>query len=156
MMSRDQIGQTIQRASEKCAESGTKLTDKRIQFLDLMLQADAPLSVYEILDRYNANSAKSMPPMSAYRILAFLESEQLVHKLSSENKYVACAHIMCCPEHKISQFLICRSCHKVEEIAIAHDIIDSLKQSVAEANYHLMNSQLELDCLCGDCLNDVE
>lgn len=144
---------TIKRASEKCVASGTKLTNKRTQILDILLHADSPLSAYEVLDRYNVSATRSMPPMSAYRILDFLESEQLVHKLSSENKYIACAHIMCCPDHRVSQFLICRTCHRVKEIAIQHDIIDSLKQHVSEAGYQLMNSQLELDCICDDCLS---
>lgn len=154
-MTSNKTDKTIKRASEKCMKSGTKLTDKRTQLLDILLQSESPLSAYEIVDRYNEKADKSMPPMSAYRILEFLESEQLVHKLSSENKYVACAHIMCCPDHKVSQFLICRSCHKVKEITIEHDVIDSLKKSVSEAGYKLMNSQLELDCLCDDCQSEA-
>ena len=38
--------------------------------------------------------------MSIYRILEFLESQQLVHKLKLTNRYVACVHITCNHEHE--------------------------------------------------------
>ena len=95
-----------------------------------------------------------MPPMSAYRILDFLISEQLVHKLSSENKFVACSHILCRHDHQVPQFLICRQCQRVKEIAISSEIVKTLQVNVEEAGYHLLNSQLELDCICDQCKLD--
>jgi Fur family zinc uptake transcriptional regulator len=145
------LDQILERAAEKCSKSGTKLTEKRSKLLTILIQSEKPLSAYEVVDLYNATAEKSMPAMSAYRILDYLVSEELAHKLSSENKYIACSHIICCNEHKVSQFLICRKCHQVKEIAISKEIIESLKQHVAEADYQLTNSQLELDCLCSEC-----
>ena len=144
----------LKSAAEKCASSGGRLTDKRSQILAILVDSQSPLSAYEILDQYNTSAEKSMPPMSAYRILEFLEDEKLVHKLSSENKYVACSHIACDHEHQIPQFLICRQCQSVKEITIDREVIDSLQGSVSEAGFHLMNLQLELDCLCKKCLEN--
>ena len=49
-----------------------------------------------------------------YRALQFLQSQGLVHRLESLNAYVGCVH----PEHPhASQFLICRDCGQVEELA---------------------------------------
>ncbi len=141
----------LQRAAEKCAESGGKLTEKRSQLLTILIESQEPLSAYEVLERYNLTVEKSMPAMSAYRILDYLVSQELVHKLSSENKYIACSHITCCHEHKVPQFLICRQCKQVKEIVIPKDIIESLRQHLVAANYQLINSQLELDCLCDAC-----
>lgn len=138
-------------AAAKCANSGVKLTDKRARILEVVVEAGTPLSAYEILDQYNLDSDKNMQPMSAYRILEFLESEQLVHKLSSENKYVACSHIACDHAHQVPQFLICSACKKVKEIAISRDVIDRLNTEVAEAGYSMTKSQIELDCLCDSC-----
>lgn len=143
----------LTRAAEKCAQSGGRLTEKRQRVLELLVRANVPLSAYELVDQYNKVNEQAMPPMSAYRILDFLVTEQLVHKLSSENKYVACSHITCDHEHEVSQFLICQKCHQVREISIQRDIINGLSESVQSAGYHLVNSQLELECICDKCMN---
>lgn len=142
---------TLKIAAEKCARTGSKLTDKRSRILTILVESDVPLSAYEIVDQYNAAAEKSMPPMSVYRILEFLEKEELVHKLASENKFVACSHIVCNHDHQVPQFLICRQCHRVKEIAIERSLIKGLQRHVTSAGYQLMSPQLELDCLCDQC-----
>lgn len=151
-MKKQQLTTIMGKAQDICAHSGSRLTEKRQRILELLLVSSIPLSAYEVADTYNKNLQSSMPVMSVYRILDFLESEQLVHKLSSENKYVACSHIACSHAHEIPQFLICGKCQKVKEIAIAKRIIEELDQQVAGAGYKLVNSQLELQCLCDNCM----
>jgi Fur family zinc uptake transcriptional regulator len=150
-MADNQSNRILVKAAEKCAQNGSRLTSKRLLVLELLVKAHRPLSAYELVDRYNKCSEKPIPPMSAYRILDFLLGQHLVHKLASENKYIACSHIACDHAHQVSQFLICRACHKVKEVAIQQDIIARLSKSVNDAGYQLMSSQLELDCLCQAC-----
>ena len=154
-MSPEQLHRIMARAQDLCAHSGGRLTEKRKRILELLLIADTPLSAYEVADAYNADAVSAMPTMSVYRILDFLESEQLVHKLSSANKYVACSHITCNHAHKVPQFLICRECQSVKEIAIAKIIIDELGKQVIGAGYNLINSQIELQCVCENCLKNA-
>lgn len=139
------------KAEDICAHSGGRLTEKRKRILELLLNSKTPLSAYEVADAYNQSSESSMPAMSVYRILDFLESELLAHKLSSANKYVACSHIACDHAHQVPQFLICSTCQSVKEISISKKIIDELDSQVSNAGYTLMNSQLELQCLCEHC-----
>lgn len=150
-MNRQQLNRVIDEASDVCALSGARLTEKRRGILELLLASNTPLSAYEITNAYNKVTERSMPPMSVYRILEFLESEDLVHKLSSTNKYVACSHIDCGRVHEIPQFLICSNCQRAKEIAISKNITDELGKLVSEAGYRLTNLQLELRCLCDDC-----
>jgi Fur family transcriptional regulator, zinc uptake regulator len=140
------------KAQDICAHSGGRLTEKRKRILELLLLSTTPMSAYEVADAYNKDAEASMPTMSVYRILDYLESELLVHKLSSTNKYVACSHIACSHVHEVPQFLICRKCQTVKEIAISKRIIEELDLQVADAGYKLLNSQLELPCLCDKCL----
>ena len=91
-----------------------------------------------------------------YRILDFLESEDLVHKLNLAKKYVACSHITCKHPHQVPQFLICKRCYKVQEIRIDAALVQSLKNHIDEAGYSLASQQLEFDCLCADCSVDIE
>lgn len=151
-MKKQTLNTIMTKAQDICAHSGGRLTEKRKRILELLLVSETPLSAYEVTDAYNKSAATSMPTMSVYRILDFLESEQFVHKLSSTNKYVACAHIACSHAHEIPQFLICGKCQRVKEIGIAKRIIEELDQQVAGAGYKLINSQLELQCLCDSCM----
>ncbi|WP_053981606.1 Fur family transcriptional regulator [Marinagarivorans algicola] len=150
-MNEQQLSKTLSKAQAMCSQSGSRLTDKRQRILELLLMSEVPLSAYEVADAYNRSSNTSMPPMSVYRILDFLESEQLAHKLSSTNKYVACSHITCSHGHNVPQFLICGKCQSVKEIAISKHIIDELSTQVSNAGYTLIRPQLELDCHCQRC-----
>ena len=150
-MNKQQLNRVIDEANDICARSGGRLTKKRRDVLELLLASDTPLSAYEITGAYNKTTEKSMPTMSVYRILEFLESEDLVHKLISTNKYVACSHITCGRVHEIPQFLICSECHCAKEIAISKSIIDELGELVGKTGYTLTNLQLELRCLCNNC-----
>ena len=109
------------------------------------------MSAYELVDYCKEHYGESIPAMSVYRILDFLQEEHLVHKLNLANKYIACAHITCAHEHGVPQFLICGSCQKVEEITINKSTINTLRKNVEGAGFHLVSPQLEMNCLCSDC-----
>ncbi len=105
-----------------------------------------------LLDYCNETCDEAFAAMSIYRILEFLESQQLVHKLELANRYVACVHITCDHEHEVPQFLICTDCQKVKEFSISRSTMDSIKRQVGRASFHLVSQQIELNCLCDGCL----
>lgn len=148
------IDKVVQRASESCEKTGSKLTEKRKRVFVCLLKSEKPLSAYEIADSVRTEYDETVPPMSVYRMLDFLEQENLVHKLKSTNKFVACSHIACNHAHEVPQFLICDKCGKVKEIGIKREIIEVLTNSVTTAGYQLKSPQLELHCLCQDCANN--
>jgi Fur family zinc uptake transcriptional regulator len=142
----------IQSAEKRCTEKGVRLTEKRSQVLSGLLQSKKALSAYGLIDYCREHLGQQLPAMSVYRILDFLEGENLVHRLHLAKKYVACAHISCEHQHGVPQFLICSSCDAVEEVVIKHSVINSLKDSVADAGFHLASPQLEFECYCSDCV----
>ncbi|CAH0992374.1 Zinc uptake regulation protein [Sinobacterium norvegicum] len=141
----------ISHAENSCKAHGSRLTPKRKQILSGLLQSDRAMSAYELVDYCKGEYGESPPPMSVYRILDFLQSEHLVHKLNLANKYIACAHITCDHDHGVPQFLICGRCQRVEEITVGKATIDSLKHNVEDAGFYLASPQLEMDCLCKAC-----
>jgi Fur family zinc uptake transcriptional regulator len=147
----ESIDSIIQHAESHCKDHGVRLTDKRKHVLAGLVQSEKALSAYELIDVCKEKFNESIPAMSVYRILEFLENEKLVHKLNLANKYVACAHISCDHAHDIPQFLICGTCSKVKEISISKSTISELKSTVKDAGYHLVSPQLELNCLCDEC-----
>ena len=146
------VERIIEHAEKHCKAHGARLTNKRKQVLSGLLKSQKALSAYELVDYCKTEFGETIPAMSVYRILDFLKDEHLVHKLNLANKYVACSHITCDHDHGVPQFLICGECQKVEEITICESTISELQQAVVDAGFHLMSQQVELDCLCGDCM----
>lgn len=141
----------IEHAQSQCQHRGTRLTDKRKAVLTGLLNSQQALSAYELIDVCRETLGEKLPAMSMYRILEFLEGEQLVHKLKLANRYVACTHISCDHQHEVPQFLICIECYRVEETAISKSILDTLHGSVKKVGFELVSPQLEINCVCGDC-----
>lgn len=145
------VKKIIEHAQTQCQHRGTRLTDKRKAVLTGLLNSRQALSAYELIDVCRETLDEKLPPMSMYRILDFLEQEQLVHKLKLANRYVACTHITCNHQHEVPQFLICIECFRVEETAISKSMLDSLKGNVKKVGFELVSPQLEINCVCGDC-----
>lgn len=146
------VEQVLNSAEQLCKSQNVRLTDKRKKVLTVLLKSVKALSAYEVIEVYKNEFGKTMPAMSIYRILDFLEGKCLVHKLNLANKYVACAHISCEHEHQISQFLICKKCQKVNEININKSIILEFQKNVENAGFHLVSPQLEMNCICNNCI----
>ena len=147
-----QLQDVLQSAEVKCQNSGTKLTEKRKLVLAGLVSSGKALSAYDLIDYCREEYAASIPAMSVYRILDFLKDAGLVHKLNLANKYVACSHITCDHAHAVPQFLICKGCNQVEEISIERSLVESLRKNVEDADFRLVSTQIELNCLCNDCM----
>ncbi len=106
----DNIDKTLHHAEQHCKSNGSRLTDKRKQVLLGLVQSGKAVSAYELIDYCKSEFGETIQAMSIYRILDFLEQEQLVHKLTTANKYIACSHITCSHDHAVPQFLICSQC----------------------------------------------
>lgn len=145
------INQTLAKAHSECTHTGLRLTDKRSKVLKTLLQADQPLSAYDIIERYKVSFSEPLSAMSVYRMLEFLIQSGLVHKLETTNQYLACAHIICEHAHEVPQFLICDHCHQVTEVGIPKTLLTELNISIENTGFVLRNQQLELHGLCGQC-----
>ena len=143
----------LQSAQQQCEKNGTKLTPKRKRILSILAESGVATSAYELIDLYSKAFGEKMQAMSMYRILDFLESEQLIHKLQLANKYITCTHISCDHGHELAQFLICNQCNTVREVPIQSSVVESIRQNVENADFALLNSQIELNCLCPACAN---
>lgn len=145
------IQKELNHAERSCSDKGVRLTAKRKLVLSGLLKSTMPLSAYELADFCREEFSESLPAMSVYRILSFLEGENLVHKLHLTNKYIACSHISCSHSHEVPQFLICSACGATKEIGISKKLVESLKQNVEEAGFELSSPQLEMHSLCKSC-----
>ena len=142
---------TMDSAEKQCQARGTRLTEKRKTVLKGLVKSKHAMTAYELVDHCKEELGESIPAMSVYRILEFLESENLVHKLKLANRYVACIHIACDHSHGAPQFLICTQCYRVEEVDITRTTMNALRRNVEGAGFALVSEQIELDCICANC-----
>lgn len=154
-MTTDSIIKVLNKAEDKCKETGAKLTSKRRLVLQQLIESRQSLSAYEIVDRIKAKANNSMPAMSVYRILDFLESSNLVHKIESQNKYVACSHIQCNHSHQSAQFLICENCDYVKEINLNHPVSGEVQELARNEQFKLKFSVIEFKGLCETCFRSI-
>ena len=149
------IERILAEAESACRSRGTRLTTKRQSVLRGLLQSGRALSAYELADYCKETLQQALPPMSVYRMLEFLEEEQLVHKLDTTNKYIACSHITCAHDHGVPQFLICFSCRRVKEIRLDRELTDKLLDTVSKAGFQFASPKFELNCLCNNCASNT-
>lgn len=145
------IAGVVGKAREECAQLGVKLTSKRENILVVLLQSSAPLSAYDIVERYREQFGEVLPAMSVYRILNLLVEHKIAHKLQTTNQFLACSHIACNHEHEVPQFLICDVCNGVEEVGLRKALVKELHQSVKKTGFEVANQQLELHGTCSRC-----
>lgn len=145
-MDSERLAQVMQRAEALCRERGVRLTPQRRTVLELVCEAERPMSAYDILDLMRASVSNPAPP-TVYRALDFLLEQGLVHKLESIHAFVGCSH----PDHPhSSQFLICADCGDVNELedpAIAR----SLRLAESASGFAPKRRVVELIGTCARC-----
>tara|TARA_B100001093_G_scaffold354266_2_gene338751 strand:- start:83 stop:541 length:459 start_codon:yes stop_codon:yes gene_type:complete len=150
----NKFNDVLEHAEKQCEQNSSRLTPKRKKILQELLKSKKALSAYEITDLLNKRSNESIPTMSVYRILEFLEDENLVHKLNLANKYIACSHITCEHNHSIPQFLVCRVCNNVKEISIDIETMKKIEKKIQDEDFNLVKPQLEMHCICNICVEE--
>ena len=133
-------------ASDACGRSNVQLTELRRTVLGLVLQAERPLTAYQLLDRLKEKRKSAMPP-TIYRALEFLIKNKLVHKVESLNAFVPCeaGH----HEHAI-QFLICNSCGQVMEVE-DRGIARALDRAARSKGFTPSGTIVEIEGICAAC-----
>jgi Fur family zinc uptake transcriptional regulator len=134
-------------ASISCSRQSTHLTELRRTVLGLVLQAERPLTAYQLLDRLRETRRGAAPP-TVYRALDFLLDNKLIHKIERLNAFVPCTEA---GHHAHSaQFLICRACGTVIELedgASSH----ALKQAATAVGFQPSSMIVEIEGLCAAC-----
>ncbi|MCF6452811.1 transcriptional repressor [Vibrio sp. MMG022] len=146
------IDAVIKHVEKICKARGKQLTSKRKLVLKALVHSNKALSAYELMDYCKTHFDQNIQAMSVYRILDFLESEHLAHKLKVSNKYIVCSHILCDHEHGIPQFLICSKCDKISEQTIDPAMITGIQSNARQEGFTVISPQLEISCVCDDCV----
>ena len=145
---------SLERAEALCQTRGVQLTPLRRDVLRLVLEAEAPIGAYALLDQLRASRAKAAPP-TVYRALDFLLEQGLIHRLERLNAFMGCVEALEGHDHDHAhdhphQFLICRGCGATREIS-DHGVANAITAAAAKAGFSAARATVEIEGLCGKC-----
>jgi len=146
----------LERAEALCQTRGVQLTPLRRDVLRLVLESEAPIGAYALLDQLKASRAKAAPP-TVYRALDFLLEQGLIHRLERLNAFMGCnealeghgAHHDHAHDHP-HQFLICRGCGATREIS-DHGVAEAISAAAIKAGFSAARATVEIEGFCGKC-----
>jgi Fur family zinc uptake transcriptional regulator len=145
---RHAIAAQLDQAEKVCARQGAELTELRRRVLGLILEAEGPLTAYQLLDRLREIRKGAVPP-TVYRALDFLLEQRLIHKLERLNAFVPCVETG--REHAV-QFLICRQCGTVTELE-DRAAANALENAAEREGFHPRNAVVEIEGTCAACFH---
>jgi Fur family zinc uptake transcriptional regulator len=125
---------------------GAALTPIRRRVLELILKARRPVGAYDLLARLKTATGKAMPP-TIYRTLDFLVAQGFVHRIESQNAFVAC--VEAASPHR-SQFAICDSCGRTVE-SMDDELARKLSRQAARLGFKIERQIVEMHGTCTVC-----
>lgn len=134
------------KARSYCEDKGARFTPLRARVYEILLQEDASIGAYDLLDKLKAVEDSAKPP-TVYRALDFFLELGLVHKVESTNTFKACLHFGC--SHPV-QFLICDGCGDVQEIS-SEGVEETLELQAKEHDFRIISQTIEAHGFCQRC-----
>ena len=144
--SSEQVAIFLDQAESLCERRNLRFTQLRKQVLELVCKAEQPVGAYQLLDALRESGRSAAPP-TVYRALDFLLEQGLIHRLATNNTYLACAH----PQHPHSAiFLVCSQCGHTREVHTA-GVIAELEHQAERFEFTIKHAAVEVTGLCNRC-----
>lgn len=146
------IGDALTAAKEICSARGARLTDLRLQVLELIWQNHKPLGAYDLMDMLAIASTRRVAPPTVYRALDFLLEQGLIHRINALNAFVGCPSPQ---KNHQNHFLICRQCGVAVELnspKLSDDIVAHAKTS----GFSVESQSVEIMGLCPNCQTEPQ
>ena len=141
-----QVEDFLLQAETLCCKRKQRFTDLRKQVLSLVCRSEQPLGAYALLDLMK-DSGRSAAPPTVYRALDFLQEQGFVHRLASNNTYLACAH----PQHQHEAvFLVCTQCGYTQELH-TDGIYRAVESRAKKVDFQVQHTSVEVAGLCAHC-----
>ena len=131
---------------EYCKDKNVKLTPVRLKVLELLQNEKSGLGAYRILDLLREAGFNSQPPV-AYRALDFLVEHGFVHKIESQNSFVACTDP---GVHHSPVFMICKKCESVSE-APTFETASNISDALMATGFNVEQTIIEAEGVCSTC-----
>jgi len=136
----------VREVAAVCEQRGLRLTEIRMQVLELIAAQEKPVKAYDLLDKLKDDRSNAAPP-TVYRALDFLLENGFIHKLESINAYVSCHHPSVA--HHVP-FLICDVCESATELCDER-VARLLGEQAKALGFRARAQTLEVHGVCKDC-----
>ena len=144
----DQIADILLQAEQLCASRKLRFTQSRRRVLELVCQYSQPVGAYRLLDDLREDGLSAAPP-TVYRALDFLLENGLIHRLATNNTYLACAHPQ--KQHE-GLFLVCSMCGETQEVHTS-GVFQAVNRSASKQNFFVEHATVEVTGICSSCNN---
>ena len=142
----DQVSTLLAQAEKLCDQRNIRLTPSRRHILELVCNYSQPVGAYTLLDDLKEEGISAAPP-TVYRALDFLLENGLIHRLATNNTYLACAH----PESKHEGlFLVCDECGHTQEVH-TKKVVAAVDRAASGYDFEMHHASVEVTGLCKDC-----
>ncbi len=136
------------RAEALCSDAGERLTQPRLGAYAELATQDAPTSAYELLALLEKRQGKKIAPLTVYRHLDFLTRVGLIHRLESNQSYLACSHP---DEPHEACYLLCSSCGSADELE-SEGVVSLLLETAKSHGFEADRNIVELEGTCRQCI----
>ena len=137
--------------AQYCQSHSLKMTPLRQQVVDILAKQTHPLTAYAVLDILKKENPKAQA-MSVYRVLKFLQTNGLVHRIENLNAFMICQHLS---ENHLSQWLICESCGVAKE-CVTKDFQQGIAYIEKDTGFSVTMPTIELMGICHKCQNNAD
>ena len=144
-----QISILLAQAQSLCDDRGARFTQTRQKVLELMLLHGGAVSAYDLLDSLKETDGGAKPP-TVYRALDFLLEQHFIHRVESQNAFIACNQFS--DDHQL-QLFICERCKEVQEVH-SPQIQQSLNEQARLNDFQIHSQTVEARGLCHNCRQD--
>jgi len=135
-------------AAQRLRADGQRYTSSRRALVDLLDDADRPLTIADLLER-----DRRLAQSSAYRNLAVLERAGVVNRLVTNDEYGRFELTEDLTEHH--HHLICSSCGAMADFTISTELEHAMGQAFSkvavDAGFHAEHHRLDLLGICATC-----
>lgn len=136
----------ISLAKQLSEDSGFKFTGLRELVYERIVNSNKGIKAYDILEEIKTSDYSAKPP-TVYRTLDFLMSLGLIHKIESDNSFIACSHPN---QHSQCFFMTCEKCGDTKEIC-ADSIKSQIENKAKDFSFKIANINLEVKGHCKKC-----
>ena len=138
--------QYLSAAARVCTDRDLRLTSRRRQVLEILLESHRPMGAYDILAELNlSRPGERIAPPIVYRAIEFLLGEGLIHRIESKNAFISCVQPGDCHG---AHFLICRDCERVAELEGGDA---GLLAGADNLGFAVDHSVVEITGVCAEC-----
>lgn len=135
-------------ASARLRRDGQRYTGNRRWLVEVLVAADRPLTIPEVLARDSR-----LTQSSTYRNLAVLERAAVVHRVVGSDEYARYELAEDLTEHH--HHLICSACGAVADFTVSHQLERSLARALdriaTKSGFRTQRHRLDLVGVCAEC-----